>query len=89
MKTYTLTGISHNILVNAGQEMSIVVTDPSHVEGDYNPALWEEYQAWLKAGNVPNPYVPPEPPPEPTLEQKLNSLGITIADLKAALEAPQ
>jgi hypothetical protein len=25
---------------------------------------WYAYQAWLEAGNVPDPYVPPEPIPE-------------------------
>lgn len=30
--------------------------------------LWREYQAWLRAGNVPDPYVPP-PPPAETLAQ--------------------
>jgi hypothetical protein len=85
MKTYTLTGVDHNILVNAGQEMSIVVTDPAHVEGDYNPALWEEYQAWLAKGNTPEPYVEPVIPPPATVAQKLDSMGITIADLKAEL----
>lgn len=51
---------------------------------DYQ-AAWHEYQAWLAAGNTPAPYVEPEKPPEPTAKEKLNSLGITIADLKAEL----
>jgi hypothetical protein len=33
---------------------------------------WEEYQAWVADGGVPDPYVPPEPvPPEPTAEQEI------------------
>jgi hypothetical protein len=51
---------------------------------DYQ-AQWDEYQAWLAKGNVPDPYVPPEQPPEPTLKDKLDTLGITIEDLKAEL----
>ena len=30
-----------------------------------NDAAWAEYDAWLRAGNTPDPYVPP-PPPAPT-----------------------
>lgn len=33
---------------------------------------WVEYQAWLEAGGVPDPYVEPEPvPPTPTSEQTI------------------
>ena len=45
----------------------------------------EEIQAWLAEGNTPNPYVPPPPAPEPTIEEKLASVGLSINDLKTAL----
>ncbi len=44
-----------------------------------------EYLAWVAAGNEPLPYVEPEKPPEPTLKDKLATVGITIEDLKAEL----
>ena len=33
-------------------------------------AAWETYQAWLKAGGVPGPYVPPATPAETLAEAK-------------------
>lgn len=50
-------------------------------EGPYQ----DEYKAWLAEGNTPNPYVPPPPAPEPTIEEKLASVGLSIDDLKTAL----
>ena len=35
---------------------------------------WEEYQAWLRAGNTPDPYVPPVPPPETLAQAKARKL---------------
>lgn len=31
-------------------------------------SLWDDYQAWLAAGNIPDPYIPP-PQPDETLEE--------------------
>jgi len=45
----------------------------------------DEYKAWLAEGNAPNPYVPPPAPPEPTIDEKLASVGLTLDDLKTAL----
>ena len=45
----------------------------------------EEFLAWIAEGNAPNPYVPPPAPPEPTIEEKLASVGLSIDDLKTAL----
>lgn len=44
-----------------------------------------EYLAWLAEGNAPAPYVPPPTAPEPTIEEKLASVGLSIDDLKTAL----
>ena len=43
------------------------------------------YQEWLAEGNTPLPA--PEPPPvhEPTLAEKLASVGLTLDELAAAL----
>ena len=50
-------------------------------EGPYQT----EFLAWIAEGNAPNPYVPPPAPPEPTIEEKLASVGLSIEDLKTAL----
>ena len=52
---------------------------------DAEGAYQDEYRAWLEAGNVTVPYVPPPPAPEPTIEEKLASVGLSIDDLKTAL----
>jgi hypothetical protein len=44
-----------------------------------------EFLAWIAEGNAPNPYVPPPAPPEPTIDEKLASVGLTLDDLKTAL----
>jgi hypothetical protein len=43
---------------------------------------WREYQAWLDAGNTPEPAPIPPTPPVLTTEQKLNAAGLTVAELK-------
>ena len=35
---------------------------------------WDAYQAWLAAGNTPDPYVPPIPPPETLAQAKRRKL---------------
>ena len=47
---------------------------------------WQEYQAWLDAGNTPLPAPEPEPAPVLTTEQKLKAAGLSTADLVALLE---
>jgi hypothetical protein len=46
-----------------------------------------DYKSFLESGAIAAPYVLPEPPAEPTLTEKLKSLGIDPAELKATLEA--
>ena len=46
---------------------------------------YEAYKAWIDKGNAPNPYVAPESTQEPTIEEKLASVGLSIDDLKTAL----
>jgi hypothetical protein len=54
-----------------------------HMEKD-----WAEYQAWLKQGNTPLPaenFITPETASQPTIEEKLASVGLDLNDLKKAL----
>jgi hypothetical protein len=79
MMSYTLTATD---VVLRNSDRAAIPNDPGNRHRI-------EYEAWLVEGNVPDPYVPPEQPPEPTLKDKLDTLGIPLADLKAALEALQ
>lgn len=54
-------------------------------DGRQESCLVEAIQDWIAEGNTPNPYVPPPAPPEPTITEKLASVGLTIDDLKIAL----
>jgi hypothetical protein len=63
--------------------------DNAYVPQDPRNQDYVTYQAWLAEGNTPEPYVEPEKPPEPSLKEKLDTLGISIEELKAALEAVQ
>ena len=55
------------------------------VENNGTPE-WREYQAWLDAGNTPEPAPAPPAPPAPlTTEQKLNAAGLTVAELRTLL----
>jgi hypothetical protein len=42
--------------------------------------LWQTYTAWLAAGNVPDPYVPPVPPAETLAEAKVRRTAEILAD---------
>lgn len=44
---------------------------------------YAEYKAWRKKGNTPQPAPPPPPAPAPrSPRQKLEALGLTVAELK-------
>ena len=73
--TYTLTAYS-TIVRDADQAW--IPADPANTD-------YQAYLAWLAEGNTPAPYVPPPPAPEPTIEEKLASVGLSIDDLKTAL----
>ena len=83
---YTLTPNPSAVLYsNGGQDFIITAPDISGGNG-YSPALWLEYQAWLRvSGNTPNPIPPVDELPLVSLNRKLELLGITPAELKAEL----
>ena len=60
MADYKLTGTNAVIRVSDG---AVIPADPLNSD-------WREYQDWLAAGGVPDPYVPP-PLPVPTSASKL------------------
>ena len=41
-------------------------------------AEWQEYRAWLKAGNMPEPMPEPPPPPPPTPEEITAQLTLAV-----------
>jgi hypothetical protein len=53
-------------------DMVIRTADNAGIPNDPNNRDRIEYDAWLYAGGVPDPYVAPEmPPPAPSLEQSM------------------
>jgi hypothetical protein len=62
MADYQLTA-TDTVIRNADQ--AYIPNDPANRD-------WVEYQNWLALGNVPDPYVPPEPvPPTPSPEDEV------------------
>lgn len=53
--------------------------DPANID-------YQAFLAWIAEGNAPlPPDEPPPAPPEPTIDEKLASVGLSLADLKTAL----
>lgn len=73
--TYTLTN-SQSVIRNV--DGAFIPFDPGN--SDY-----QEYLKWLEEGNIPEPYVAPLPPPEPTPAEKLANAGLTVDELKTLL----
>ena len=73
--TYTLT---NSQFVFRDEDGACIPADTANTD-------YQAFLAWIAEGNAPNPYVPPPAPPEPTIEEKLASVGLSIDDLKTAL----
>lgn len=54
-------------------------------EDENNQADWAAYQAWLALGNEPEAAPIPSEYPPFTIEQKLETIGLTVDSLKTAL----
>jgi hypothetical protein len=48
----------------------IRTADMTHIPNDDANRDWQDYQRWLDDGGVPDPYVPPDPPPPAPSELK-------------------
>ena len=58
-------------------DTAIVIRTADHasIPNDEGNRDWQEYQRWLEAGGVPEPYVPPEPvDPPPSDDQQTAAL---------------
>jgi len=54
-------------------------------ESEADQALWADYQTWLGQGNEPAAAPVAKVYPPQTIEQKLESIGLTVDSLKTVL----
>ena len=59
-------------------DRTFIPPDPANTD-------YAAYLAWLDAGNTPEPAPEPPAPPVLTTEQKLEAVGLTVAELKELL----
>ena len=57
---------------------ALVPTDPANTD-------YQAYLRWIEDGNTPQPPDAPPVDPQPTIEQKLASVGLSLDDLRTAL----
>ena len=73
--TYQLTTTSYILRL---ADNAMIPQDPANRD-------FVEYQAWLAAGNTPEPAPAPPAPVELTPAEKLKAAGLTVEELKALL----
>jgi hypothetical protein len=61
------------------------IADNAFIPPDPANTDYAAYLAWLDAGNTPEPAPEPPAPPVLTTEQKLEAVGLTVAELKELL----
>jgi hypothetical protein len=64
---------------------AVVRKSDNMIVGPEYQTEWAEYQQWLSEGNTPDEPLPEPVIKEPTIEEKLKSVGLTIEELKSAL----
>jgi len=69
------------------QSTAIVrLTDNAHIPPDPANTDYQQYLIWLEEGNEPLPADPLPEPQELTVQEKLQAAGLTIEELKEALD---
>lgn len=79
--TYQFADAKNNVVLKIDNDGLSRVSFLANAKGPHQ----EEFLAWIAEGNSPSPYVPPPSLSEPTIEEKLASIGLSLTDLKTAL----